>query len=218
MSILGNNLLAQYYAQQNMSLPKEYMAVEYISSNSNQRIDTQFRATERTKAVVDLKMNVLGTWVFGSRNNDTATLATDSFCLFPYSNGNIFAPIGRGFPTIEASFDTKRHIVEMSLYSGVVLDGILVHEYTQTQKEYTFSSTYPWALFTMRMGQVYNNYMSGRIYRFYCLENSLRVCDFVPCVRKLDNKPGMYDLCKSICPLTGTPFYINAGTGEFVTP
>ena len=39
---------------------------------------------------------------------------------------------------------------------------------------------------------------------------------FVPCYREADNKPGMYDLCGSICPLTNSPFYINAGTGEFL--
>lgn len=37
----------------------------------------------------------------------------------------------------------------------------------------------------------------------------------VPCVRENDDKPGMYDLAESICPLTNTPFYINAGSGEF---
>ena len=36
---------------------------------------------------------------------------------------------------------------------------------------------------------------------------------YIPCVRISDSKPGMYDLCGSICPLTGTPFYINAGSG-----
>lgn len=40
--------------------------------------------------------------------------------------------------------------------------------------------------------------------------------NYVPMLRKSDNKPGLYDLAGSICPLTGTPFYINAGTGEFL--
>ena len=41
------------------------------------------------------------------------------------------------------------------------------------------------------------------------------VCDqlFVPAIRNSDSKPGFYDLAGSICPLTGTPFYINSGTG-----
>lgn len=40
--------------------------------------------------------------------------------------------------------------------------------------------------------------------------------NFKPCIRLSDSKPGLYDLCGSICPLTGTPFYVNAGTGEFL--
>lgn len=40
--------------------------------------------------------------------------------------------------------------------------------------------------------------------------------NFKAALRLSDNKPGMYDLCESICPLTGTPFYVNAGTGEFL--
>lgn len=42
------------------------------------------------------------------------------------------------------------------------------------------------------------------------------ICDLVPCYHESDGKPGMYDLCGSICPLTNSPFYINAGTGEFL--
>ena len=39
---------------------------------------------------------------------------------------------------------------------------------------------------------------------------------FVPCVRVSDGKPGMFDLCRSICSLTDTPFYVNSGTeGDF---
>ena len=43
--------------------------------------------------------------------------------------------------------------------------------------------------------------------------NGSLVRSLVPCIRLPDSKPGMYDLCGSICPLTGTPFYINSGTG-----
>lgn len=45
-------------------------------------------------------------------------------------------------------------------------------------------------------------------------DNGTLIRRFVPKVRN-DGKPGMYDLCGSICPLTGTPFYINAGSHEF---
>lgn len=39
---------------------------------------------------------------------------------------------------------------------------------------------------------------------------------YVPALRKSDDRPGLYDLCGSICPLTGTSFYVNAGSGEFL--
>lgn len=41
------------------------------------------------------------------------------------------------------------------------------------------------------------------------------IFNLIPCYRKSDGVIGMYDLCGSICPLTNTPFYINAGTGTF---
>lgn len=31
-----------------------------------------------------------------------------------------------------------------------------------------------------------------------------------------NSKPGLYDLLGSICPITGTPFYVNNGSGEFL--
>lgn len=46
--------------------------------------------------------------------------------------------------------------------------------------------------------------------------NGNAIADMYPALRTSDNKPGLYDLCGSICSLTNTPFYINAGTGEFL--
>ena len=40
--------------------------------------------------------------------------------------------------------------------------------------------------------------------------------DLVPCYRKSDNVVGMYDLAGSICPLTDSPFYTNAGSSSFL--
>lgn len=45
--------------------------------------------------------------------------------------------------------------------------------------------------------------------RFYTSDKLLM--EFIPCVRKSDSKPGMYDT------VTKT-FYTNAGSGEFIVP
>lgn len=39
-------------------------------------------------------------------------------------------------------------------------------------------------------------------------ENGTPIREFIPCYRKADNKPGMYDIVNNV-------FYTNAGTGEF---
>lgn len=219
MGTLGNNLFAEYYAQQH-TLPKEYRQVAYLQATGTQRIDTVFRATENTKVYCGFKINKneQSPWIFGSRNGGSE--AQDRFALFVYrTDDRIIPTIGISSDIVYKSLGQQKHTLAMSLYGGVIIDNELVHEYTPEQKAWRFTSVYPLSLFTMREGEnQYNNHLEGNIYCFFALENSMYVCKFVPCIRKSDNKPGLYDLCGSICPLTGNSFYINAGTGEFVTP
>ena len=58
------------------------------------------------------------------------------------------------------------------------------------------------------------SFLWGKIRGFAVRDaNGSLVRSLAPCIRLPDGKPGMYDACGSICPLTGTPFYINSGTG-----
>ena len=58
------------------------------------------------------------------------------------------------------------------------------------------------------------SFLWGKIRGFAVRDaNGSLVRSLAPCIRLPDYKPGMYDTCGSICPLTGTPFYINSGTG-----
>lgn len=53
-----------------------------------------------------------------------------------------------------------------------------------------------------------NNYKYiGKVYYFKMYDNGTLVRDFIPVVRNLDNKPGLYDK------VTDT-FFTNAGTGD----
>ena len=52
---------------------------------------------------------------------------------------------------------------------------------------------------------------SAVIYQFKIYDDRTLVRNFVPCIRKLDNKPGMYDTVSKT-------FYTNAGKGEFIVP
>lgn len=57
--------------------------------------------------------------------------------------------------------------------------------------------------------------MNGKIYEAEAYLNNILIRYFVPCYRKYDSVIGMYDLCGSIHPGTGTPFYTNGGQGSF---
>lgn len=50
-----------------------------------------------------------------------------------------------------------------------------------------------------------------RIYICKLYDGNAMIGNFVPCVRKSDSKPGMYDTVSKT-------FYTNAGTGEFIVP
>lgn len=51
----------------------------------------------------------------------------------------------------------------------------------------------------------------SRFYYFKFFRDNQEIGNFIPCIRTLDSKPGMYDT------VSGT-FFTNAGTGEFVIP
>ena len=54
-------------------------------------------------------------------------------------------------------------------------------------------------------------FYKGKVYSLKVSKNGILYADYIPCVRKSDGKPGMYDT------VTKT-FYTNAGTGEFIVP
>lgn len=51
----------------------------------------------------------------------------------------------------------------------------------------------------------------GNLYRMTIKENDVIVRDYIPCYRKSDSKPGLYDIVNK-------QFYTNAGSGEFSFP
>ena len=97
----------------------------------------------------------------------------------------------------------------------VVIDGVSVRDLSETVP----TQIYPAYLFTANnQGTLFSRYSVSRVFSYKATDGQRIIRDYIPVVRISDGKPGFYDLCHSICPLTGTSFYVNAGTGEFVTP
>lgn len=214
MSVLGNNLLAQYYAQ-NQGLPFGYEAVEYLASDNGAYIDTLVNGESKNLEIECEFMSVYTTLtnyvpIFYNRGSsqtqnrtriilgnttrrlffNLCSIANDSGYYDSYTSGEWY----------KASLSFGKLMLNGSAAgTGRTVQGTPCN--TNIEIFPYYSSTVTIYIRSMRIK-----------------DNGVLLRNFIPCIRKSDNKPGLYDLCRSICPLTGTPFYINAGTGEFVTP
>ena len=61
----------------------------------------------------------------------------------------------------------------------------------------------------LNAGNYADYYCSAKFKEIQIYENDILVRDFIPCIRKQDNKPGLYDIVNNV-------FYTNQGTGEFL--
>ena len=223
MSTYGNNLLAQYYAQQE-ALPNEYRRVEYIESHKTQYVDSCLQATGSSYVMCDimlLNLELYANRILGNYNNNAKSYTINCAWETGVQVVNIsrFGALNSGrLDAIKFPLNT-RHTVGNNKY-GIIADGVVVHQW-EAEQSFTTVGNVALLASSNASGAVpstLNNGLYGRCYGIKWKENGVLIRNFIPCVRKSDGKPGLFDFCKSICPLTGTPFYINSGTGEFVTP
>lgn len=195
-------------------LPNGYQEVDFIKGNKAPYIDTNYIPNLYTDFEI----------IFSN------FIESDSGYPSPYgalggSNAGIGAFIQRGGPRVYTQFGNKvDFLYETSIWrNGTVVttnqnkngfweNGSKKVNYADTTFGTPSGSIY---LFAINRGGSVERIVGLQIYSVKIRENDVLIRDFIPCYRKSDNKPGLYDLCGSICPLTNSPFYINAGSGEF---
>ena len=207
---LYTNIGTEQFVAGRFTLPSEYRSVDYIENDTShtQYIDTLYVPNSKTHTRGDL-MYISGT--FGMFGSFGSSYAVNSFGC----NGN------------SAFYDNYASDVTTSLTSSKVSGKRFVYEkyanVTDITGEITWHYTHNPAvikdgptLYLFRTHGGISHKSRMRVYLFDIWdENNIQVRNLTPVVRDSDNKPGLYDLCGSICPLTETPFYVNAGTGEF---
>lgn len=183
-------------------LPSAYHKVEYLESSGTQRISTHIAFARPAIASVELVGYVksgsgsvmygfgptLASWIGFAKGEDQFRCGDASTAIFPK---NIITAGQRG-----------KFITEWPLTGGTTCtcNGFTAYELAGTDNKQSFE------LFA-----AYNGY--GALMRLYGVRLTMPngSYNFIPCVRKSDSKPGMYDT------LTKT-FYTNTGTGEFIVP
>lgn len=198
-------------------LPREYQEVEYLKSSGAQYIDTELFLTQ--DASINIRFFVdSGTKfsIFGSRRDSALrNIGLAGAEMYP-----LYADFGEYTKYRASHFD---HYTSGDVYDASI-SRILRKIYNVTKGEQKAINTKACSeqfttpgsvfIFNQRNGYASDGLNGGVI---ACVINDTTGSrNLIPCYRKSDHKPGMYDLCGSICSRTNSPFYINAGTGEFL--
>lgn len=191
-------------------LPKEYQEVEYLQNpRSGTYIDSGITMSEDLVFEIDFQLTeVTQSRYFMGEYSGTAFYLYAS-ALVGGSRIYFQTAFGTDWENTTLLADTDRHKFVYSFSNGraIVKNG---DDVIWGRAIVSMSTR------SILVAGTTNNAIPVKTYSSKMIKNGVVVQNLIPCVRKSDNKPGLYDLCGSICPLTNSPFYINAGTGEFL--
>lgn len=176
-----------------VNLPGEYSRVQYLESNGTQYIDTNLTVKSDTLPEFEYQFtNTSTNYVFGQ-------VAGSGASILGYRSNRIWWYTANDISVA----NTQKHYVKFE-GSKVYLDN------NPIANKGTFGNQQNLNILLFAESNDNNaiNKGSVRIFKFKVKEGSTLVRNFVPCYRKSDNKPGMFDTVNRV-------FYINQGTGEF---
>ena len=194
-------------------VPDEYQEVEYLESTGTQYIDTGYFPNSNTKVEIKfmgLDNNPTGALpLFGSRKN----AENKSFTVF-YTTGSIgridYGIYSGSNPTIKFNNNTIYTFIKDKEKN--YLDGVYINSNDPTD----FSCDYSLYLNNVNTsGSSFSTLFSSRLYYTKIYDDGSLARNFVPVIRKGDNKPGMLDIATRTNNLFNkdnsvTEYYINS--------
>ena len=191
-------------------IPIEYQPIEYIESNKNQWIVTNINCP--SELVVYQKFAITNNSdQYGWGNRGTGY----NICGFRQYNYKFQCYYGNTYHTnwndnftltIGQQYNTKQ--VYRNGYQTYYVDNIQYGNWAQPQigntigdKIWLFGANNSNLKAEMRL--YYIKFMNG--------SETAKLGEFIPCIRKIDDKPGLYDTVSKT-------FYTNAGTIDFIIP
>ena len=200
-------------------LPSEYKEVEFLQVDGSQYIITDYYPTRNTNIISRSYNSSNNAYIYGVRNSDD----TASFSFLQAGSGTLCScRIGSGvvqYSTIVRYADSNLKLAPNSIGSNSIYLRIVdvfsstakVDKYGDVVLE-EFTSALPLYIFNCNInGAPFSSGLAGNLYRLTIKENDIIVRDYIPCYRKSDSKPGLYDIVNK-------QFYTNAGSGEFSFP
>ena len=199
-------------------IPSEYQEVEFLLADANvgAYIDLGFNFDKG--ATIDISLQTSGTatatYPFGAAENSgklrcclSCPYSATTTAYMYGSNGSDYTASVNSNITASIKVDLhiiikKGHLQLINLTNNSAPSAVTSQaEYTMTSNLYLFAQNYNGS---PRFGHI------RKIYYFkYCDINNNVICELIPCYRKSDNTPGMYDTIRKI-------FLTNVGSGSFV--
>ena len=185
-------------------LPSSYIPVEYIENTGQSYIDTGFTLNQNSK----VELTVYSTdftqgHLFGSRESATSknfTISDGHLDFGTYTTNRITFNTHADNLKTKLTIDKNTFRVDNESYNDTY-QLASVSDFTCIDTAYIFYVS----------GNPYGNYrVWGKLYGCRIWDNGTLVRELVPCYRKTDAEPGVYDLVNDV-------FYTNAGTGTFGT-
>lgn len=206
-------------------LPAGYAECEYLQSQSDETVgttDVQYIDTGYSLSEEYIKFETKARWclnggsIIGSRSGSKSGFQTQRYQsknCFRFFNGGTSVNSRNG--TCQLYTDYELEVILDGSHQKLLFDGEVGIDSTNTSLTPIVSGLNIGLFACIR--ETIQSQSAIRIYYMKIYNsNGIIMRHYIPALRTADNKPGMYDLCESICPLTGTPFYINSGTGDFL--
>lgn len=193
-------------------LPSEYQEISYLQSDGTQYIMTDYYPNGYTQILAH-SYNIDDGYLYGERDGNNLI----SFSLYKILSGGA-GSIRFGSQSILCTSTTYTKTIHGynasdNTASFSIIDafgGTLIKSGNYNLEE--FIAARPLVILNCSInGTVDSNAaggLAGNLYRLTIKEKDIPVRDFVPCYRKKDEKPGLFDIVNK-------RFYINAGEGEF---
>ena len=181
---------------------QEYTEKEYIKGSGSQCINSNYVPNQQT------------TVEYVVQNTTTGGAGFETGARIAYQN-NTFVSMLYGSPTLKARFLYANNEME----DVTVTDAKYTIKFTGEGKFYidnelkvtktgSFVLSLPIYLFKFNNNGSATGGGVGNLYSYKIWNGNNLVRDLVPCVRKTDSKPGLFDMVNG-------KFYTNSGTGEF---
>lgn len=212
-----------YYARTRDSLPSGYRRVEYLECSGAQYIDTGVNGGSDLVVSCELYSPDAGGIAWGCIQQEAVTANSTRSQLQIVGNSSNH--------NVQFFADTNMSSIVFSVplparlsVSADFVNGVFsVNGTANARAVSAYSMNVSVCLFARHVllsSGVYDvgSFCNGvKAYWMRIRKEGVLTRNLVPCVRIADSKPGLYDLCGSVCPLTNSPFYVNAGSGADFT-